>query len=235
MASNPQILSDLKVIMEMDQVIELLTVYKGVPFVCKARVADVGENLVHLLVQDPALACLSTGDSARVLGSDYFEPAVAKLASIDIKNGSLDMSDFTYKGTKLGERMIVRVEPATSIAVMIEVEDPSGELSRDGVSYRVCQGELVDVSMSGAGVRLPLSVYHASLKPGTIAHFRMELASWKISLDGTILSALSGPEFYRLSVRFAHDNAQKAMIFKYLIERRAEIEQELRNLYDKVV
>ena len=44
-----------------------------------------------------------------------------------------------------------------------------------------------------------------------------------------------GADFCRLSVRFAHDNVQKAMIFKYLIERRAEIEQDLREEYEKAV
>ena len=43
MASNPQIISDLRVIQEANHSLELLTVYKGVPFICKANIKTVEE------------------------------------------------------------------------------------------------------------------------------------------------------------------------------------------------
>jgi hypothetical protein len=220
MASNPQIIADLKVIMEMDQNLELLSTYKGVPFVCKAKIENITDECVRVKTPNPSLICLKYEPLAKVLGSDYFEPAIAEVQSIDIPKGIIDMTDFSYIGAKLGERMIVRVEPKSPVRVNLETTD------------FITSGELADISISGIGLRIAQADYNSAFKPGVMVQIKMVIPPRDISVSGTILSAVKTDEYYRLSVRFAQDIPQRSLIFKYLIDRRLEIEKEVQEEYE---
>lgn len=221
MASNLQILSDLKVIMDANQRLELLTTYKGVPFVCKAKVEKVETNSAQLRTLDPSIFCLLHESQAKVLGSDYFEPAIAKIVQIDVKTGLLELSDFSYIATRLGERMIVRVEPSKPIEVTLE-----------NAGLKII-AQLVDISISGMGVSINFAHYSAILKPGATVQVRMEIPTGSVNLNTTILSAYKAEGHYRLSMRFAQDGSQRSLIFRYLIDRRSEIENEVQEEYHK--
>jgi hypothetical protein len=215
MASNQQILADLKVIMETNQNLELLCTYKGVPFVCKAKVQNLDEGLARVHALDPSIVCLIQDAQAKILGSDYFEPANATVVSINLAESTIDLTDFTYISSRLGERMIVRVEPRQPIEVQI-----------DCVDCRI-SGEMVDISISGIGVRVPLDKYDITLRPGANLQLAFTLTTGEIKVGGIVLSAMKSAGFQRLSVRFSPESTQRSLIFKYLIERRAEIEQEV--------
>ena len=156
MTSNPQILADLRLIMDFDHQLELMNTYRGVPVICRARVLSIRDDMVEIETHDPALICLLEQKQTRVLGSDYFEPAVAHVASVDLLAGVAVLTNFTYQSTRLGERMIVRVEPKEPIAVTLETEGQK------------VQTELIDLSLSGMGVHVDYPKYSAALKPGTM-------------------------------------------------------------------
>jgi hypothetical protein len=165
------------------------------------------------------MVCLMQEKQVRVLGSDYFEPAIAKVAFFDISTGAAELTDFSYVGSKLGERMIVRVEPKAPVEVVL-----------DGAGVKIT-GTLADISLNGAGVRIAPVDYNAALKPGTNLQISMKLPTGNIALAGTVLSAIKTSDFYRLSIRFEQNVPQKGLIFRYLVERRAEIERELLESY----
>jgi len=221
MTSNQQILADLRVVMETGHALELINTYKGVPFICKAKVICVEEEQVCLKAEDPSLVCLSHDPQIKVLGSEYFEPSVARVVSMDLPCGQIVLNDFRYLGSRLGERTIVRVEPKENIHAWLECEKQK------------FNGELADLSMSGIGVRLPSSQYHPVLKPGANLQVQIELPSAVVRATGTILSATRAGDVHRLSIRFAADHAYKVAIFHYLIDRRNEIEEELRQDYER--
>lgn len=223
MTSNPQIIADLKVILEKDQYLELLSTYKGVPFVCKAKVQSIADDSVSLATQDPSLVCLARDTQAKVLGSDFFEPAIAEIGGVDIAGGHINLTNFSYIGAKLGERMIVRVEPKEPVQVSLE----SLEIKTSA--------ELVDISISGLGLRVAHPDFNSALKPGASITIRMHIPTAEINVSGTVLSAFKTDEFYRLSIRFAQDISQRSLIFKYLIDRRHEIEDEVRLEYQKIL
>ncbi len=222
MASSPQILSDLKVIQDADQELELLTTYKGVPFICKTKIASIQGDIARLTTHDPTIICLEGNQQTKVLGSDYFEPSAAQIIAVDVTKGIIELSNFTYVGTKMGERMIVRVEPKEPIEVTLEQEGTKNS------------GSLADISISGAGVRVPHAIYNSALKPGASVQVSMELPKGSIRMVGIVLSVIKTEEFYRLSIRFSQDGSQKVTIFKYLIDRRAEIESELQSQYQLI-
>lgn len=220
MTSNTQILSDLKIIQQENQPLELLTTYKGVPFVGKAWIVSLEGDVVRLKVDDPVFICLECGNQTRVLGSDYFEPAVARLGGLDLEQSTVELSDFTYIGTKFGERMIVRVEPGEQISVLVK---------NGGVQTAA---ELADISMSGIGVRMQEKTHHVAMRPGAAVELDFHLPEVHIQTSGTVLSLFKSEDQIRLSIRFAQDFQQRASVFHYLIDRRTEIERELREAYE---
>ena len=219
MASNQQIISDLRLIMETDHSVDLLNLFKGVPFICKAKIHSIDGDVVQVKTPDPAIVCVRNEKQTRVLGSDYFEPTMAQVQSVDIAAGLVTLSNFSYLGTKLGERMIVRVEPKDTIEVVLDNE-----------GYK-SKGHLADLSISGLGARLGSAEYTAMLKPGTSLKVTIHFPTGPITLPGTVLSAAKTGEYYRLSIRFGQNGPEKRTIFHYLIDRRGEIENELRAAY----
>jgi hypothetical protein len=219
MASNQQILSDLRLIMDADHSLELLSSYKGVPIICKAKIQEIVNDVVYVKADGAGLVCLAKEKQIRVLGSDYFEPSIAQVLSIDLATGRIELTDFGYLGTKLGERMIVRVEPKSPIQVSLVHDD------------RKTIGRIVDLSINGLGVRVGYADYNPSLKPGTNVHIQTTLPNGEIDLNGVILSVVRTNKYYRLSLRFSQNGPQKSTIFKYLVDRRAEIEEELQQDY----
>jgi hypothetical protein len=223
LTSNPQIISDLRLIMDFDHNLELMNIYRGVPFICKAKVLSIQDNLVEIETHDPALICLAKQKQTKVLGSDYFEPAAARVASVDLVSHTAILTNFSYQSTRLGERMIVRVEPKEQVLIAIETE---GE--RNTVA-------LVDLSLSGMGVQVAPSNYSAALKPGTTIQAVMRLPKDEIKLAGNILTAIKTGSAYRLSVRFLPNNPHRVTVFRYLIDRRGEIAIELNEEYTQAV
>jgi len=143
MTSNQQIISDLRLAMDMHQHLDLMVIYKGVPVISKAEIKDIQGDIVTMITHDPGLVCLRTSPQTSILGSDYFEPSAAKIQKVEIQSGEVVLDEFTYLGTRLGERMIIRVEPAAPIPLKLEFED------------QAIDGELVDISLGGGGVRIP--------------------------------------------------------------------------------
>jgi hypothetical protein len=215
MQSNPQILADLRVVQEAGRPIEVLTTYKGVPFIFQAIIEEISDHSVLVTSHDYCMVGLIQDNKPRVLGSDYFEPSVAKVISMDLLSGRIELGNFTYAGTKLGERMLVRVEPKAPIPLRIQSETQES------------QGNIVDISLSGIGVRIASTDYKSTFKPGTVVRTQFQLSSEAIDLAGTVLSAYKLNDAYRLSIRFSQDGPKKTTVFRYLIDRRAEITREL--------
>jgi hypothetical protein len=221
MISNIQIISDLRLVMETRQELELMVTFKGVPVICKAKVTDIDGEIVTMVTKDPGLIRIEHDKKVSVLGSEFFEPSTAKVVEVDIRSGTLTVNNFSYLGTRLGERMMMRAEPKTPIKVAIESENQSFE------------GTLADLSLNGIGIRIDQAAYNASLKPGTNIRINFELPNGHTIVDGTVLSSVKTGNSYRMSVRFINSGPQKILIFRYLIDRRGEIEKELKAEFER--
>jgi PilZ domain len=221
MISNIQILSDLRLAMEMRQELELMVTFKGVPVICKAKVTQIEGETVTLVTRDPGLIRIEHENKISVLGSEFFEPSTAKVIKVDIHSGTLELNNFSYLGTRLGERMMMRVEPKEPIRVSLESES------------LLFDGEIVDMSLNGIGIRIDQPNYNPSLKPGTTIKTSFDLPNSRIEMEGTVLSSVKAGNIYRLSLRFNQNGPQKIAIFRYLIDRRAEIENELKSDFER--
>ena len=119
--------------------------------------------------------------------------------------------------------MIVRVEPQSPTDVHLKSEG------------RATVAQLIDLSINGLGLRVGQADYSPTFKPGTSIQVNMQLPSGKIRSRATVLSVVRIDEHYRLSLRFIGNDTQKKMIFKYLVDRRSEIEQELEEEYERAL
>jgi hypothetical protein len=63
----------------------------------------------------------------------------------------------------------------------------------------------------------------------------MQLPKEEVQLSGNILTAIKTGSAYRLSVRFLPGNPQRVAVFRYLIDRRAEISLELEQEYQQAL
>jgi hypothetical protein len=215
MTTNLQIISDLRLMMENQQPIEMLNTYKGAPFVCKGYLAGVYGDHAQVRTDGAEIVLLQRDRHTKVLGSDFFEPFSAQVLSVDLLQGSAVLYNFSYLGVKLGERMLARVEPKAPLPVNILI-------GKDQTA-----AELADISMSGAGLRVLPDQYTPALKPGAMIHIATELPTGAVSARGTILSAVRAPGQYRFSLRFAPEPHFRGVLFRYLVNRRREIEAEL--------
>jgi hypothetical protein len=220
MISNIQIISDLRLAMEMRHELELMVTFKGVPVICKAKVTQIDGENVTLVTHDPGLIRIEREKKISVLGSEYFEPSTAKVVKVDISSGAVQLCNFSYLGTRLGERMMMRVEPKEPIRVSLKSENKSFD------------GDIADLSLNGIGICIDQSNYIPSLKPGTTIMTTFDLPIGHIEMEGVVLSSVKEGDKYRLSLRFNQNGPHKIIIFHYLIDRRAEIESELRSEYE---
>lgn len=221
MISNIQIISDLRLAMEMRQDLELMVTFKGVPVICKAKVTQIDGEIVTLITRDIGLIRIEHEKKISVLGSEFFEPSTAKVVKVDINSGTVQLCNFSYLGTRLGERMMMRVEPKEPIRVSLESE---------GVAF---DGDLADLSLNGLGICIEQANYNPSLKPGTTIRTTFDLPTGHTVIEGTVLTSVKSGNSYRLSVRFNQDGPQKIVIFRYLIDRRSEIVSELKSDYER--
>jgi len=215
MTSNIQIISDLRLAMEMDHALELMVTFKGMPVICKARVAQIVGEYVVFLTTDPGLARISHEKKITILGSEYFEPSTADVVRVDVAAGQVELCRFSYLGTRLGERMMMRVEPREPVRVVLTSETLS------------LAGDLADLSLNGIGVCIEPSDYDLTLKPGLAIRASFDLPGEHIEIECVVISALTTDDVHRLALRFTQGGPQKAAIFRYLIDRRNEIENEL--------
>lgn len=223
MNSNAQLIADLTLARDTKQVLELLVTYKGLPVITRCRVTSVELGQVTLVTSDPGLVCLDQGEKVTILGSDYFEPATAVVQRKNLKEKTVVLSDLNYLGTRLGERMIVRVEPKDPLPVLIELEEGNIE------------GTMVDLSLNGMGIRIDRRQYSPALKPGISLRLEFELPEGPVILVGTLLSTVKIGYQHRISVRFTQSEAYKATIFRYLVDRRSQIERELQADYEQAL
>lgn len=216
MPSNLQIISDLRLIKENNQTVDLMNTFKGVPFISKCRIAEIDAERATIQTKDFALVCILQEGRTRLLGSDFFEPASASVESVDLLAGTAVLQNFSYLGAKLGDRMLVRVEPAEPVPARLDIGSDT------------TPGCMIDISLNGMGVVVPQGEFTPLLKPGATVHVQTELPRGEIAMTGVVLSAIKRPEDFRLSVRFNPEHNHKAVIFRYLIDRRTEIEADLR-------
>jgi hypothetical protein len=215
MKQSDQILFGLERVAKAHGEVELLNGYKGLPIVTKASILRLGGDSVTLKALKRQLACLEIEQHTYILCPELEEAASATVVELDKAAGTVDLANFLYAGRKIGERLILRVEPKDPIPATIQVEG------------QTLSGNLLDISIDGAGIHLSTSAADQLLKRQSAVQVSFQLLDTRLEFSGTVayLKAVNDPD--RLGVDFSADPHLKAAVSQYIAQRRAEIMNEL--------
>lgn len=224
MVTAAQILSDLgAVLREGHQDFSFLSLYKGVPLICRAKLKQVSKNEALFIVQPPESAALQREKVTLVLSDGLLEPLEAKVECLDLANGEFRLSEFAYAGSKFANRRELRVEPVGNEKVLIACEG------------RVMQGEIADLSVRGLGVRLPFHEVVVAFTQGKLVAVTLDLPEGQVRLEGKIRNLARTPTHLRLAIEYTGAVPEKAIIIRYVMKRRSEIMAEVRDLYTQAI
>jgi len=224
METSNNILTDLKAgLIENHRDFSFLNLYKGVPLVCGARLERVEGKEAHFTVQPPESAALQIERSTLVLSDGLLEPLEAQVKCVDLAQGEFFLTDFSYAGSKFANRRELRVEPATSLKV---------DIVSDG---RSTIGEIADISVRGLGVRVPFQEQVTMFLQGLTVALTLHLPQNQVRLEGKIRNVARTSDFVRLAVEFTGTVPEKAIIIRYVMQRRSEIVSEVRTLYEQAI
>jgi hypothetical protein len=201
--------------------VDLLSMYKGVPVIHKARVLYVYENAVHVQPQTFKSVCLMLSKSVIALNELLDEPLNAEIQAVDLKAGTAVLANFRYVSGHLGDRMSPRVEPREPIEITLD----SG-----GRSF---PATVVDLSIIGAGVFVSGEGAN-KLRVRSIVRFSLPLPDETLQLLGVIRHAKRTTQGSRLGIAFEPGINLRA-VFTYINYRRAELLEELEKLYQEAV
>ena len=215
MKQSDQILFSLERVAKADREVELLNGYKGLPIATKASILKIGDDSVTLKVHKHQLAGLEIEQHTYILCPELEEAASATVIELDKAAGTVELTNFLYAGRKIGERMILRVEPKNPIPVTIQT---------DG---QTISGHLIDISIDGVGIRLSAPAADELLKRQSAVQVSFQLLSTRLEFSGTVAYLRTIHDANRLGVDFSEDPHLKAAISQYISQRRTEILGEL--------
>jgi hypothetical protein len=156
------------------------------------------------------------------LSNGLFDPFQAQVASFDLATGLLDVNELSPAPSSLSVRRELRVEPASPLDAELHWES------------EILDCQLVDISMSGAGLRIPATEAAPSIRRGDAVHLTFDLPDGEnILLSGPVRSVEKVGNFYRLAVHFPLEMAPRANILRYVMTRRTEIYQEVVQRYEQ--
>lgn len=218
---NETILAGWQRLVAGKEEIDLLSMYKGMPVIHKARVQYVYNENVHIQPQSFKSMCLMLSKNVIVLSELLDEPLNADVEAVDLVGGTAVLRNFSYVSGHLGERMSPRVEPREPIEVKLET---------GGRSF---MGMVVDLSISGVGVFVAGEGAH-KLRTRSIVRFSLPLPDETLHLLGVIRHAKRTTQGSRLGIAYEPGINLRA-VFTHINYRRAELLQELETLYKSTI
>jgi hypothetical protein len=201
--------------------VDLLSMYKGMPVIHRGQVNFVYEEAVHIQPQSFKSICLTLSKNVIALSDLLDEPVNAVVQTVDLAAGTAILEDFSYVSGHLGDRMSLRVEPREPFQVRLD----SGGKSFDGA--------VMDLSISGVGVYVNGEGANR-LRARSIVRFSLPLPDETLQLLGVIRHAKRTTQGSRLGIAFEPGTNLRA-VFTYINHRRAELLEELEQLYQAAV
>ncbi len=219
MSTEDTLMPSLQRSLKAGRPLDLLSTFRGVPVRYKASIRRIQAGIITVQAPSPEAVCLDLEREVVMLGEGAEEAMRADVASIQLAEGVAQLSHLRYADSRLGNRLMVRVEPKVAMSVRLEV------------AGQVMIGQLIDVSMGGLAVHIPLSDSALILKSRVPVRLAFELPAGPIELMGIVRSVKSVADGKRLGLAFPQD-AQVSAIVGYVLQRRVEILAELKVVYE---
>ncbi len=202
---------------EAGRPLDLLNSFKGVPVRYKAVIQQIEPEAVAILVAQREAVCLELEREVVILGEGGDEALRADVSDVQLESGRAKLTGIRYADSRLGNRLMVRVEPKATMAVRL------------GLAGQSVTGQVVNLSMGGLAVQLAAPP-DVPLKAGVTVPLAFDLPSGPVQLAGLIRSVRPEGEGKRLGIAFPQD-AHVSAIVGYVLQRRVEILEELEQAY----
>ncbi len=220
MDQSVRVTTDLQAILvEKQRDFQLLSFYKGVPFMCNARLESVSGEQVVFTAQPPICAVLQLQREVTVLSNGLLEPIQGRVERFDLASGETILTGLAYAGSKFANRLELRVEPESQLQVALEL----------GGLTLACK--VIDISMRGIGLRLPGPPPGTPIAHGGTVGVLLMLPGNTVSLRGRVRNLVRGNTGLRISIEFTAEVPEKVHVVRYIMRRRAEIFAEVGALY----
>ncbi|GEM_PF-2756772 len=232
MNTSEEILSTLNTIASTKQTVSLISIYKTIPLAFDAQCIMVENGIGYFSVHKYQMAITVIIKKIYIQSPLLKEYVQANVAKMNPVKNLLGLDNFRYAGDYINRRTLIRVEPETSIPVLLYLK---------GVAVRA---ELADISVGGISVYIdPFFLDNEEDGEKMISshcevHLNLPSDNWKpikikCAIRNVIRDTLSGR--YRIGFQLYPDKASQALLDKYVTKRQAEMMQEIKNLYEKSV
>jgi hypothetical protein len=222
MDTNAQIISDLQNKIGFHQAVDFLSECKGVPVVIKGRIDEVRKESIVFKVEPPDSICMDWDDHALLLHDTFISGIQGRILKFDPTDGQVELGEFAYSDRGFGDRSMVRVEP----------EEPLPAELILGNTSLPCQ--VVDLSLNGFGI-LAQPAKGVELAKGQAVTLKLNLLNQGVEIPGTLLGVFPKDEIIRLAISFSQDAPGHAAVARYITRRRAEIRQEIQDIYQQAL
>ena len=222
MDTNEQIILDLKNKVGDHQALDFLSDWKGVPVVIQGHIQEIRDESIIFRVEPPDSICLAQDEQALILHDIFIIGIQGRILALDIKQGTVELGEFTYIDRGFGGREMVRIEPDAPIEATMFLGNAS------------IPGSVVDISLNGFGIlaRAPEGDAFTKGQPITL---KLRLFNQEIEIPGTLLDVFPQDDQFRLAMSFSQEATGNAVILRYIARRRAEIRQEIQAAYQNAM
>jgi hypothetical protein len=214
--------SDLRMcLLEGNRKFEFLNHYRGVQFVCPGELKSILEDRAQFTVScSPGAVLLDREKTAIVLSNGLLDPFVIRVASYDVVSGKLEARDMHYVSGIIGNRHEHRMEMDEALPVRVKLGGDDIEAS------------LVDLSLSGAGLHLPLTGPGSELIEGVPLEVAILLPEGQVEAAAVIRRHRRKFDKHWVAVQFTGDSPGKLIILRYINRRLKEIRREVDLLFE---
>jgi hypothetical protein len=216
---DARIQDELKRLMETQQEVELMNFYQALPLTYRAVIVEVGEEDVSLIVQPPDSVCLTWESQTYLLAPEPLDLLQADVVRFDLLSGTVMLGNLRYGGSRLGNRMITRVNPKEPIRVELQA------------GPEIIMATVVDLSIRGIGLQFEFAGGQTTLHKGQIITMNIHLPETQAAAQGEVQVVGSSGEKLHVSLVFDDMVTYIRPIWQYVSRRRMEILQELQEKY----
>jgi len=230
MAMSSEILERIVSISRSGEKFRFLNLYRGLPITYDGSVLDSSENVVRFAVNRYQSICIRLENQTFLQNNLLPEIVHARVVTVDPWAPAVVLNDFEYKGSLIGKRMHVRVEPDRPIRVML------GEKK----NY---YGDMTELSMRGISVVLYPPLYSATVwtrGQKTPVEFRLPDVVQKrqvtVKVFGFVRYATLDRKKggYRMGIQFVPPEQNiESILSRYIAQRQSDLLNELKVLSDR--
>ncbi len=219
MTEAENIYGDFKSLQVGSTPLELLVFYKAFPISFKAVAQAVTLQSVVFKVMPPGCICMEAGQPAWVITEEPLGTVKGRVVDINLHKGLAELDDFTYSDLQLGNRKLVRMQPAEPIPADLECKQHRFPV------------KVTDLSFNGAGVNLETRLESLPTGEACLLSFRLPLGAVRLPVKVMDIQPIETGQ--HISLLYSQRSPERTAIRHYLVERREELQEEIRQKYEE--